>query len=66
MYNPTKEIKSSTTILDKYMGISFPQDAYPTLVREVCDHLHKVRGIPKEMLYSCGLGIVAGIPVVEP
>ena len=58
---PTKEIKDSITILDKYTGVEFPLNSYPIRIREICDHLHEVRGTPKEMLYSCAIGIIAGI-----
>ena len=46
---PTKEIKDSITILDKYTGVEFPLNSYPIRIREICDHLHEVRGTPKEI-----------------
>ena len=61
MHNPVKEIKSQTSIIDRYINVEFPEDAYPEFIRKVCDHLHEVHRIPKEMLYPCAIGIVAGV-----
>ena len=67
MENPTQEFKPTPPpqepicLLDDYLNIPFNPELFPKRIREICDHLHELRGTPLEMLYFCAAGVIAGV-----
>lgn len=69
MKNTTKEPISTSPqkkyepicLLDNYLDVPFRPQLFPNRIREICDHLHELRGTPLEMLYFCAAGVIAGV-----
>lgn len=59
-FHPVEHIEPKC-MLNQFLDVPFPREAFPTRIRAICDHLHDVRGTPIEMLYFCAIGIVAGV-----